>query len=101
MEYDSGLLKMLLMAHAPDRFKQRTEQTNLMEIDPDKLTPEMLDKIAEHLLAQALAGKSQKVVDEARRWIEAGEPVTVEGICREMGEPIVGGAPGSGERFCV
>jgi hypothetical protein len=57
-------------------------------LDPDKLTPEQLDKIAEHLLAQALAGKSQKVVDEARRRIEAGEPVTVEGICREMGEPI-------------
>jgi hypothetical protein len=37
------------------RHKQRLEQINLMEIDPDKLSPEMLDKIAEHLFQKALA----------------------------------------------
>ena len=38
--------------------KQRVEQINLMDIDPDKSSPEMLDKIAEHLIQKALAGKS-------------------------------------------
>jgi hypothetical protein len=52
----------------------------LWNLDPDKLTPEMLDKIAEHLIQKALAGKPKEVVDEARRRIEAGGKVTVESI---------------------
>jgi hypothetical protein len=87
-EYSDTLLLAVLKANNPDKFRDRVEQINLQDLDPDKLSPEMLDKIAEHLIAQALAGKSAGVVDEARRRIEAGEPVTVEGICREMGEPI-------------
>ena len=49
-----------------------------MDIHPDKLSPEMLDKIADHLIQKALAGQPKEVVDEARRRIEAGEKVTIE-----------------------
>jgi hypothetical protein len=52
----------------------------LWEMDPDKMTPDQLDCIAEHLLQKVLAGKSQAVADEARRLIEAGETVTVEAL---------------------
>jgi hypothetical protein len=39
------------MAHNPERFRQRIEQTNLLDIDPDKLTP--VDKIDDHLIRRA------------------------------------------------
>jgi hypothetical protein len=51
----------------------------LWEIDPDKLTPEQLDCIAEHLIKKAL-GNNPQVVAEAKRRLEAGETVTVEAI---------------------
>jgi hypothetical protein len=86
IEYSDQLLIRLLEAFNPEKYGRRVEQINLMDIDPNKLSPEMLDKIAEHLLAKALAGKSPAMVDEARRRLEAGETVTVEGLCREMGE---------------
>jgi hypothetical protein len=38
-----------------------------------------------HLIKKAL-GNNPEAVAEARRRIEAGETVTVEGLCREMGE---------------
>jgi hypothetical protein len=53
-EYPDSLLMFLLKACNPERFRERTEQTNLLDIDPDKLSPEMLDKIAEHLIQKAL-----------------------------------------------
>lgn len=52
----------------------------LSDLDPDKLSPEILDKLAEHLIQKALAGKPPEMVEEARRRLEAGETVTVEGI---------------------
>jgi hypothetical protein len=85
-EYSDTLLLAVLKANNPDKFRDRVEQINLMDIDPDKLSSEMLDKIAEHLIAKALAGKSPAMVEEARRRLEAGEKVTVEGLCRDMGE---------------
>ena len=69
----------LLKAYDPERFRERLEQTNLLDIHPDKLTPAQLDKIAEHLLKQAL-GDNPPVVAEAKRRIEAGESVTVEAM---------------------
>ncbi len=42
-----------------------------MDIDPDKLTPEQLDTIADHLLKKALGG-DPVVAEEARRRLEAG-----------------------------
>ena len=31
------------------------EQINLMDIEPEKLTPELLDKLADHLMSKALS----------------------------------------------
>lgn len=54
-----------------------------MEIDPDKLTPAQLDKIAEHLIKKAL-GDNPEAVAEAKRRLEAGGMVTVEAIAEHM-----------------
>ncbi len=56
-----------------------------MDIDPDKLTPAQLDKIAEHLIKKAL-GDNPVAVAEAKRRLEAGETVTVEGIFQDVTE---------------
>jgi hypothetical protein len=78
IEYSDQLLIRLLEAFYPEKYGRRVEQINLMDIAPDKLSPEMLDKIADHLIQKALAGQPKEVVDEARRRIEAGEKVTIE-----------------------
>jgi hypothetical protein len=49
----------------------------LWEIDPDKMTPEQLDKIADHLLKKAL-GDNPAVIAEVNRRLAAGEDVTFE-----------------------
>ncbi len=79
IEFSDQLLIRLLEANNREKYGRRVEQINLMDIDPDKLTPEMLDKIAEHLLNKALGGNPQAAA-EAKRRIEAGETVTVEAI---------------------
>lgn len=53
----------------------------LWDLDPGKLTPAMLDKIADHLLNKALGG-NQRAVAEAQRLIEAGENPTIEDCMR-------------------
>jgi hypothetical protein len=85
-QHSDMLLIRLLEANDPSRFKRHVENTNLLDVDPDKLTPEQLDKIAEHLMAKALAGKPQKVAEEARRRLESGETVTIEGLYEQVGE---------------
>jgi hypothetical protein len=55
----------------------------LSDLDPDKLTPEVLDKLADHLIAKALKEKglnNPEMVAEVGRRLEAGETVTVEGL---------------------
>jgi len=58
----------------------------LWETDPDKMTPDQLDVIADHLLSRALGG-NQRAVAEARRRLEAGETVTVEALAQDMRDP--------------
>jgi hypothetical protein len=53
----------------------------LWEMDPDKMTPAQLDRIAEHLLNKALGG-NQRAVAEAQRLIEADETPTIEDYMR-------------------
>ena len=74
----------MLKGLKPETFRDRLEQTDLLEIDPDKLTPRQLDVIAEHLIAKAV-GNDPRAIAEARCRIEAGE-VTVEGICQDVTE---------------
>jgi hypothetical protein len=52
-----------------------------MDIDPDKLTPEMLDKIADRLLKKAF-GDNPKAVAEAQRLIEDCETPAIEDCMR-------------------
>jgi hypothetical protein len=87
IEYSDSLLMFLLKAYDPERFRERIEQTNLLDIDRDKLTPEQLDKIAEHLLAKVV-GNDPKVIAETRRQLEAGiypSAVVVNEIAVEIG----------------
>jgi predicted PilT family ATPase len=55
----------------PETFRDRIGPLNIQDIDPDKLSPEMLDKIADHLIAKALAqngirAKPETIADWAR-----------------------------------
>jgi hypothetical protein len=77
IEYSDQLLIRLLEAFNPEEYGRRVEQINLMDIDSDKLTPEQLDRIADHLIAKAL-GNNPVAIAEAQRLIEAGGPVTIE-----------------------
>ena len=53
----------------------------LSDLDPDKLSPEMLDKIAEHLIQKALGpNATSEAIAETKRRLEAGETVTVDAI---------------------
>jgi hypothetical protein len=83
-EYSDTLLLAVLKANNPDKFRDRIEQVNIQDIDIDKLSPEMLDKIADHLINKALAGQPKELVEEAKRRIEAGEAVTIEELERNQ-----------------
>jgi alkanesulfonate monooxygenase SsuD/methylene tetrahydromethanopterin reductase-like flavin-dependent oxidoreductase (luciferase family) len=74
----------LLKGLKPETFRDRIEQVNIEDIDPDKWTPEQLDKVAEALIQKALAGQPEAVVEEARRRIEAGETVTIEALEQDL-----------------
>ena len=76
IEYSDQLLIRLLEAFNPEKYGRHVEQINLMEIDPDKLTPAMLDKIADHLLKKAL-GENAPIAEIDRR-LAAGQDVTFE-----------------------
>ena len=76
------VLLRIAEARMPEKYKPRVEQTNLLDLDPDKLSPEILDKFSEHLINKALAGKPPEMIEEARKRIEAGETVTIEELER-------------------
>jgi hypothetical protein len=86
IEYSDQLLIRLLEAFNPEKYGRRFEQVNLMDIDPDKLTPEQLDKIADHLIQKALKG-NPTAVEEARKRLEAGESVTFEDVTKAIEAP--------------
>ena len=73
----------LLKGLKPETFRDRLEQTNLLEIDPDKLTSRQLDVIAEHLIWRAV-GDDPQAIAETRRRLEAGETVTVEALAQDL-----------------
>jgi hypothetical protein len=58
----------------------------LSDLDADKLSPEIFEKLAEHVIQKALAGRPPDMIEEARQRIEAGEEVTIE-------EPATGVLP--------
>jgi hypothetical protein len=53
----------------------------LSDLDPGKMSPELLDKIANRMIEQALDG-DPRAIAEAQRLIEAGETPTIEDCMR-------------------
>jgi hypothetical protein len=94
-EYSDSLLMFLLKASNPERFRERLEQTNLLDIDPDKVPPELLDKIANRMIEQALG--SQAAVEEVNRRLAAGESVAFEDVAKAIEAP---GAPLTIDAVC-
>jgi hypothetical protein len=89
-EYSDSLLMFLLKANNPEKFRDRLEQVNIQDIDTEKLSPEILDKLADHLIAKALKEKglnSPEMVAEVGRRLAAGETVTIEQLEAEAGGP--------------
>ncbi len=89
-EYSDSLLMFLLKANNPDKFRDRIEQVNTQDIDIDRLSPEILDKLADHLIQKVLKENSLRsdaqAVAEVGRRLEAGETVTVEALAEEQTE---------------
>ncbi len=48
-EYSDRLLERLLEANDPEKFKRRIENTNLLDLDPAKLTTAQLEVLAGYL----------------------------------------------------
>jgi hypothetical protein len=76
----------LLKGLKPETFRDRIEQVNIQDIDPEKLSPEILDKLAEHMIQKALAGRPPEMIEEARKRIGAGEEVTIEELEQHQAE---------------
>jgi hypothetical protein len=70
----------------PENYSRRVEQANLMDIDPEKRSPEQLDCIANHLIKKA-PGDNPAAIAEARRRIDAGQVVTIDPACQAVNEP--------------
>jgi hypothetical protein len=87
-EYSDTLLLAVLRANNPDKFRDRIEQVNIQDIEIDKLSPEVLDKIADHLIQKALKDRPAAVVEEATRRLEAGETVTIESLETPAAESV-------------
>jgi hypothetical protein len=76
----------LLKGLKPETFRDRIEQINIQDIDPNKVSPELLDKIANRMIEQALDG-NPRAIAEAQRLLEAGEKPTIEDCMRVVEEP--------------
>ena len=72
------VLLRIAEARMPEKYKQRVEQTNFAKMSLEDMTPEMMDKLADHLLKRAL-GDNPAVIAEVDRRLAAGEePPTFE-----------------------
>jgi hypothetical protein len=75
-EVDAQVLLRVASARM-DKYKVRVEQTNFEKLSLDDMTPEMMDKLANHMLKQAL-GDNPAVIAEVDRRLAAGENPTFE-----------------------
>ena len=57
----------------------------LWDLDPSKLSSEQIEVLANHFLKRALGTDDPQILAEARRELEAGEPVVVETTAVEIG----------------
>jgi hypothetical protein len=106
--FENRRSEMILMriaeARMPEKYKPRVENTNLLDLDPDKLTPQILDKLADHLIAKALKEKglnNPDMVAEVTKRLEAGETVTEEDLTdlEKEREPLSCEAHSRGRKF--
>jgi hypothetical protein len=67
----------LLKGLKPETFRDRIEQVNIQDMKLEDLTPEVMDKLADHLMRTAL-GDNPAVLAEVDRRLAAGEDVTFE-----------------------
>ncbi len=67
-EYSDRLLERLLEASDPDKFRRRTENINLLDIDVDKLTPAQQDMIVDNVLKRHMSAEEAA---EYRKQLEA------------------------------
>ena len=79
------VLLRIAEARMPEKYKPRVEQTNLLDLDPAKIPAELLDKIANRMIEQALG--SAAAVDEVDRRLAAGEPVALEDVAKAIEAP--------------
>jgi hypothetical protein len=84
-EYSDTLLLAVPKANNPEKFRDRLERTNLMDLDPNKIPPELLDKIANRMIEQALG--SQAAVQEVNRRLAAEESVALEDVAKAIEAP--------------
>jgi hypothetical protein len=71
------VLLRIAEARMPEKYKPRVEQTNFAKMSLEDMTPEMMDKLADHLLKQSL-GDNPAVIAEVDRRLAAGENPTFE-----------------------
>lgn len=85
----------LLKGLKPQQFRDRMEQTNLLEFDWNKLTAEQWDMLSQHYMKQVLGTDDPKAIEAAFRQAEAGATVIdVESEdVTDVATPVKPGAP--------
>ena len=64
----------LLEANNPDRFGRRSKNTEVWQLDPEKLTEKQIDVLAARFMKQ-FVGDDPTTLAEARKELEAGAVV--------------------------
>jgi len=77
-----AVLIRLLEARFKDEFNRRSEVINIEDLDPAKISPELMDKIINAMIAR-YTGNDPAVIAETRRQLEAAAIETTA----EVGEP--------------
>ncbi len=87
-QYSDQLLIQLLKANDPERFRDRMDINNLLEIDVDKLTPAQQDMIVDNVLKRHMSADEAA---EYRKQLEAA--VQIEGTLIEEDQDASHPAP--------
>jgi predicted CoA-binding protein len=72
IEYSDQLLIQLLKAWLPNKYRERIEVRDVKDLKPEDLSPEVLQKITEQLIANAQAQTGVSEAEIVRLALEAG-----------------------------
>ena len=78
----------LLKGLRPEKYRERYEHTNLLELDPDKLTAQQLENLLDAWLLQAYRGDKAAVAEAKRALLSDGSeqaPTVIETTAVEIG----------------